>query len=131
MKCVMLLCSVLVLSGCAFLEPKPIVKYDAKCQIHFQQYTLGIADNPGKGVVLNDDEILVSSSYYSLLQDCSGNGCLELVRKLMQSLAIDVLFAGTVAIAGNTISWMQKEQDCKEIEPGKAAVVEEDLGKIN
>jgi len=131
MKFLLLIGPLFFVSGCTFFEPKPVVKYDSDCQIYFQQYTLGVSDNPGQGIVLNDNNILISANYYSLLRSCSNNGCLELIRDLMQALAIDTLFAGSVAIAGNTLSWMQKEKDCKEIEPRKNEVIEEDLGNIS
>ena len=131
MKYFLFICPIFFLSSCTFFEPKPVVQYDADCQIYFQQYTLGVSDNPGQGVALMGDKIFVSANYYSLLRSCSDSDCLKLVRDLMQAVAIDALFAGSVAIAGNTISWMQKEKDCKEIDQRKHEVIEEDLGKIS
>ncbi len=133
MKRLVLILPTLLCTSCVFFEPRQVVKYDEDCDIHYRQYTVGIADNPGRGVVIRegrDNSILVSPDIYSALYSCGGGDCVRLLRDVMKVVAVDTLFASSVAIAGNTVQWLEKEKDCKEVKPSKKEIIEEDLGKI-
>ena len=133
MKRFALILPILLCTSCVFLEPKQVVKYDADCDIHYKQYTVGVTDNPGRGVVVREDRdnsILVSADIYSALYSCGDGECVRLLRDVMKLVAVDTLFASSVAIAGNTVQWLEKEKECMEVRPSKKEIVEEDLGTI-
>lgn len=123
--------------SCAFVEPKQVTRYDSECDIAYDQYTLGLSDTFGRGVIIGDNNIGFSSDIYAFLANdgsCADSECLRWLRSILVTAAVDIIAAGGYAVIANVVNTASKDQLCEQappVEPNeKKIILEEDLSKI-
>lgn len=96
-------CAIFVLcsTGCA-VSPKKVVVYDEDCQIVSEKLVL---DYHGNKMLR--------------IEACENQDCIDQIvdQALMKIplVAMETIVAGSVVVAGNTVYWLQKQGQCKEI----------------
>jgi len=92
MKMIFYVLLVPLLSSCV-AYPKKIVYFDEECGIESKKLVL--ETNPNAR--------------------CQGDECRKKIPQILSREAIERMVAGTIIIAGNTIYWLEKKSECKEL----------------
>ncbi len=89
-------CTVLLilplLSGCLF-APQEIQYYDSKCKTIMKKKTL-------------------SSAQMQTVSQCRGEACAVILAGAGLVSAASLVVSGTIVIASNTVSWLERTQGC-------------------
>ena len=96
-KVVFSLLVVLFLSGCLHY-PKAVEKYDEECGVLRKEYKLAKTEG----------------MTFGKCSTTSGAGCLAEFAAIISYFVIERVVAESVVLAGNSLVWLEKQQDCKE-----------------
>lgn len=128
----------LSLSACVYVEPKGSVAIDEECDSAYKRYYVGLDKTPGEGLVVIDrgNGPEIGPNLPATIGSCANDACIAILGSMIRQFAAEAFVAGSVAVANNTVSWLQKEADCKK--PGEEdddaqemiIVEEEELGYL-
>ncbi len=92
-----LICSLATLLSSCVVYPEKVHYFDKDCGVESKKY-----------VLKNDLDKMPT------LNQCSGQACIAQTLGLMGILSVELVVSGTIVLAGNTVYWVEKQQNCKE-----------------